>query len=79
MDKLSILIIWILTWIVKLNPLFVDAENGNLQLSKKSPCIDSGTSENVSAYDILGMKRPRGKGVDMGAFEFKPGNGPKTK
>jgi len=59
------------------NPLFVnvtgnDPTKWDLQLQPKSPCIDAGTSEDAPDSDILGVKRPQGAGVDMGAYEYVP-------
>jgi len=42
---------------------------GDLQLRANSPCIDSGTTQGAPATDILGVPRPQGDGVDMGAYE----------
>ncbi|MFH1377881.1 MAG: choice-of-anchor Q domain-containing protein [Planctomycetota bacterium] len=41
----------------------------DLQLQPSSPCIDAGTSTGAPATDILGVERPQGLGVDMGAYE----------
>ncbi|MFH1377304.1 MAG: choice-of-anchor Q domain-containing protein [Planctomycetota bacterium] len=41
----------------------------NLQLQPSSPCIDAGTSTGAPATDILGVERPQGLEVDMGAYE----------
>ncbi len=54
-------------------PLFVDAANGDLRLLAGSPCIDMGTLEGVPDVDIDGVPRPQGTGVDMGAYEYIPG------
>jgi parallel beta-helix repeat protein len=50
------------------NPLFVNASD-DLQLSATSPCIDAGTLDGAPDTDILGISRPQGKGIDMGAYE----------
>lgn len=55
-----------------LDPLFVDAANGNLQLQAGSPCIDTGTAAGAPDADILGILRPQGGGYDMGAYEYVP-------
>ncbi len=51
------------------NPLFADAENGALWLSPWSPCINAGTLDGAPDTDILGVPRPQGAGIDMGAYE----------
>lgn len=62
------------------NPQFVNAGNGNYQLSKGSPCIDAGNnSYNSETYDIRGkgfLRKTSGTNhtqtgtIDMGAYEF---------
>ena len=47
-----------------------------LRLGAGSGCIDSGTSEGALPQDKIGNHRPRGLGVDMGAYEFQ---GPSVK
>jgi hypothetical protein len=59
------------------NPLFVnvsgnDPTKWDLQLQPKSPCIDKGKLEDAPDCDILGVERPQGAGVDMGAYEYVP-------
>lgn len=55
------------------NPLFVDANAGNYQLQAASPAIDAGVnSPEAPTTDILGVSRPQGNGVDMGAYEAEP-------
>ncbi len=51
------------------NPLFADADGGNLQLLPGSPCLDAGTETDAPATDLLERPRPEGGGVDMGAYE----------
>lgn len=63
------------------DPLFVsvtdlagtDARFGTrddgLMLSSGSPSIDTGTTAGASATDVTSTPRPRGAGVDMGAYE----------
>ena len=41
----------------------------DLHLQPSSPCIDTGTSTDAPAADILGVARPQGSSVDMGAYE----------
>ena len=44
-------------------------ESADWSLASGSPCVDAGTSGNAPAYDILGVERPQGGGVDIGAYE----------
>ncbi|NLN92059.1 MAG: hypothetical protein GX130_01950 [Candidatus Hydrogenedens sp.] len=53
------------------NPRFIHPPD-NLQQAAASPCIDTGTTVGAPKHDILGRKRPRGAGVDMGAYETIP-------
>ncbi len=43
--------------------------NGDFRLNSGSPGLNSGTSDIVLDLDINGNKRPKGKGMDRGAFE----------
>ena len=52
------------------DPLFVDPDNDDFHLTKDSPCIDAGTSENAPDTDIEGLSRPKGFGYDLGAHEL---------
>ena len=66
---------------ISLNPLFVDADNGNFYLLAASPCIDAGMDAGIY-YDIEGNIRPFDlPGIDnngplpefdMGAYEIIP-------
>jgi hypothetical protein len=54
------------------DPLFVDADNGNLRLQVTSPAIDAGDSDAVPVgitTDLDGNPRFSGATVDMGAYE----------
>ncbi|SOE20261.1 polymorphic outer membrane protein repeat-containing protein [Spirosomataceae bacterium TFI 002] len=61
--------------IINKDPLFVDAANGNLSLSKCSPAINAGTADttglNLGLVDFDGNPRVFGGTVDMGAYEFQ--------
>lgn len=55
------------------NPLFVNYQadgSGNYRLTSSSPAISRGTSTNAPTVDILGVARPRGAAVDIGAYEY---------
>ncbi|MCA9446659.1 MAG: right-handed parallel beta-helix repeat-containing protein, partial [Candidatus Omnitrophica bacterium] len=54
------------------DPLFFqpwDGESADLRLPCDSPCVDAGTIDGAPSRDIEGVTRPRGSGVDMGAYE----------
>ncbi len=58
---------------IDVDPMFVDAEGGNLRLQLGSPCIDAGNDNVVTvATDMDGNPRVAGAAVDMGAYEFVP-------
>jgi hypothetical protein len=61
------------------NPLFVDAPSGNLRLQPGSPAIDAGNNAAVPAgvtTDLDGNPR-FDYTVDMGAYEYQAGTGPR--
>lgn len=55
------------------DPLFINTEGDpstwDFRLRDGSPCIDSGDSVVAPLFDILGVPRPQGVAVDMGAYE----------
>ena len=51
------------------DPLFADEQRDDFSLAAGSPCINAGTAINSPDTDILGISRPQGAGVDMGAYE----------
>lgn len=50
--------------------LFVDPATRDLRLKAGSPAIDAGTQDQAPEGDILGIARPKGDGVDAGAYEY---------
>ena len=52
------------------NPRFMDALAGDLRLRAGSPCIDTGRPDGAPDTDVAGTRRPQGKGVDIGAYEY---------
>jgi hypothetical protein len=59
------------TGAVNADPRFVAAGAGDFALSQTSPCLDAGTDVSAAVKrDLLGVPRPQGGGVDLGAFEF---------
>ncbi len=54
---------------ISLEPLFFDAENGDLRLKSGSPCIDAGADvSSVVVRDFEGKNR--GRTFDIGALEY---------
>ena len=58
-----------------LDPIFVDADNGNLHISSiNSPIVDSGDNSSINqvsvTVDLDNLPRIHNATVDMGAFEF---------
>jgi hypothetical protein len=56
-------------------PVFVDPAKGDYRLKAGSPGIDAGETLEAVKTDLLGVKRPQGRGYDVGAYEFTPGKG----
>jgi len=55
------------------NPQFVDAANADFRLLQTSPAVNKGSSMagQFAAKDFLGVVRPQGAGVDIGAYELQ--------
>ncbi len=60
--------------LVEIDPLFVNADQGNFRLKSDSPAIDAGTSINAPSVDFDGNLR--NGAIDIGAFEFTDGTIP---
>ncbi len=52
------------------SPSFADPFKGDFHLSAASPAIDRGSSVDAPVIDFDGIKRPQGRGWDIGAYEF---------
>lgn len=52
------------------DPLLIGTEGSQGRIRPASPCIDTGTLNAAPATDIRGVLRPKGGGVDMGAYEL---------
>ncbi len=57
------------------DPRFVDSAKGDFHLKAGSPAIDAGVKVEKVTEDFAGLARPRGKGYDIGAYEYRPGSG----
>lgn len=57
--------------ILNQNPSFesVEIDKENLMIKSNSPCLDKGASNGL-IDDLRGESRPKGSGVDIGAYEF---------
>ncbi|MBC7652735.1 MAG: hypothetical protein H7101_13405 [Deinococcales bacterium] len=56
------------------DPMFMNITidgTANFSLKTGSPAIDAGTITLYSLKDILGIARPKGAGVDCGAYEVQ--------
>ncbi|MBW2525108.1 MAG: right-handed parallel beta-helix repeat-containing protein, partial [Deltaproteobacteria bacterium] len=55
--------------LVEGDPLFVDFAGADFHLGPSSPAIDAGDDSVALSFDLEGNPRPRGSGIDIGAFE----------
>ncbi len=55
---------------ISTDPLFENADDGNVRLQAGSPCIDEGTETGAPDTDIDDTPRTHGAGCDMGAYEY---------
>ncbi|MFW6355188.1 MAG: choice-of-anchor Q domain-containing protein [Spirochaetota bacterium] len=53
----------------QIDAIFRDPAAGDYSLAEDSPARDAGISEEAAFFDILGRPRPRGAGIDLGAYE----------
>ena len=56
------------------SPRFVDPWADDVRLRIDSPCINAASPDGAPVTDLLGRVRPQGAGVDMGAYEYTPGD-----
>jgi hypothetical protein len=54
---------------IAVEPRFKDRANSDYTLAPDSPNINAATPNGAPAADLLGVERPQGDGVDMGAYE----------
>jgi hypothetical protein len=52
------------------DPFFVDAEREDFHLKGDSPCIDAGLIIGTEGFDLDGIWRVCGHGIDVGAYEY---------
>jgi len=59
--------------ITGLDPQFADVANNDFQLTAASPALNAGSTQpgQYAPKDILGVNRPQGAGVDIGAYELQ--------
>ena len=59
---------------VSSNPRIMGLD-GVYRLKAKSPAIDAGTTTGAPRTDFDGVRRPQGRGIDIGAFEWRQPDG----
>jgi len=57
------------SWVPDGGPLFVNAAGGDFRLAAGSSALDRGTATDAPPTDVVGVARPQGPGVDVGAYE----------
>jgi parallel beta-helix repeat protein len=57
--------------LIGVNPRFVNAATRNFKLQTSSPAIDKGSLSYLVQSDFVKSLRPKGAGVDMGAYELR--------
>jgi len=67
-----------LTGNMNVDPKYTSTTAGsvNLQLQSSSPMINAGTAISGLTKDMLGVSRPQGSAMDIGAYEFASGSAP---
>jgi hypothetical protein len=51
------------------DPRFVDRGQDDFRLDARSPALDQARADSAPRVDLLGVRRPQGAGVDVGAYE----------
>lgn len=59
----------VISGVMEFDPLFVDPDDVNFRLRGNSPAIDAGVPLEEVVEDLSGRSRPRGKALDLGAYE----------
>ncbi|GEM_PF-2734770 len=57
--------------VTDLNTLFTNISNFDFTLKKGATAIDNGSSLSAPEKDFAGNPRPKGKGIDIGAYEYQ--------
>lgn len=56
--------------LIQEDPAFASAAANDFRLTAQSPALDQGLAQGAPALDILGIVRPQGAGIDLGAYEL---------
>jgi hypothetical protein len=64
---------------IEADPLFADPEHADFHLRADSPAIGAGSQERAPETDLEGAARPAGGSWDIGAYEFREGEGSQTR